>query len=333
MLKFSLIFVLLFSFVACDKGHNYTDKKTFVVTEKMKRDALKKSLADNRVETCEVEEEKLNFFKRVKKFIVNLFAKKKIDVFDITYPQILTDRVLNELEAHILEKMDFKPEDFWVAIGSETEQYINQYLIEKFVELKDEEFEKLRDFVAFSFLFYFAEEVKEDGYEIHLDNQELPISKINIAFTAAAKFEERKRISLCGKENIMSAKFQPDEEYLVPSDVTARVTCENRSDDRIRLDVIRNEEATLRIKTAKAESKIKFQMADLEVNTSNRRSKLSYSQNGVDLQLEIKVKDVDGQKTLSKKVHSLNARLVDGTEISIQKALKCDSVKPLKLNK
>lgn len=330
MKKLSLFLLLLTSVVACDKGHNYTDKKVFVVTEKMKRDALQKSLNENKVETCEVEQEKLSFFQRVKKSIIGLFTKKDTE-FDIIYPQILTDKILKELESYILEHMEFAPEKFWVAVGPETEKYLNAYLIEKFVTLSDEEFLKLRDFVAFSFLFYFAEDIKEDGYEIHLDNAELPVSKIRIAFTSKAEFEKRKKISLCGKEDIFSVNFQTDEEFLLPSNVTARVICERKS-DRVRLDVVNDSDVSLKIQTASNEQKLSLQMADFEVNTSNRSSKLSYSQNGTELQLELKIKDVDGKPTLSSRIHSLDARLADGTEISM-KRLKCDSVKPLKLSK
>jgi len=328
MMKYSLSLLILTTFIACDKGHNYASKKTFVVTDKMKEEIFQKELNANRIETCEVEEKKLSFFRRAKKSILGLFTKKD-ESFDITYPQVLTDRVLRELKEYIIEKQKFAPEEFWIAIGKETETYINNYLIEEFVGLTDEQYIELRDLVAFSFLFYFQEAEKKSGYEIHLDKEDLPLSKIRIAYESEAKFEERVKLSICEQEKLLEIAFLEDEAFLKPSDVTARVICE-KDNNMMRIDVVKDTKVTLSMADSKASKQLTLNMGDFVVNSTNQKATLKHSQDGNEIELEVKVKRKGDQKFISNKVFSLNAHLGDGTDFSMKK-LKCKSVKPLRL--
>jgi len=333
MMKYSLLLLLLTTFIACDKGHNYADKKTFVVTDKMKEEIYQKALAANKIKTCEPEkEEKEGFFKRAKNSIVGLFTKKDKE-FDITYPQVLTERVLKEIEAYIRTNQKFAPEEFWIALSSETQTYIDKYLIEEFVGLTDEQFLELRDFVAFSFLFYFQEDDRKSGYEIQLDEEDLPISKIRIAYETSAIFEERKKINFCEQEGLLDITFVEDQAFLKPSNVTARVMCEKDS-NKIRLDLVNDTDLTFSVANSKISKILKLHMDDFEKNFSNhgleKASTLKYSQDGTEIELKVRVKKKDDQKFLFKKIYSLTAHLNDGTEFSMKK-LKCKSVKSLRL--
>lgn len=325
MKKFLLLMSIVFIFAACQKGHNYTEKKSFVVTEKMKEEMLQKELEKNRIETCDPPEEKIGFFKRVKMKILSLFTKKDTS-FDIIYPEFITNRVLKELKAYIFETQSFMPEKFWLALKPQTKTYLDTYLIENFVGFNDEQFKELRDVVAFSFLFYFQEKERMPGYEIHLDKDDLPVSKVRIAYTEDAKFEERKKISICDQGKLLDLTFQDDGAHLTPSKVNARVTCEERT-HKVRIDLVNDTDFSISMASGNTARRLKLHKSDLEVNTSNRKPELIYNQDGNEFRIVVKSKTRDSKKQL-KRIISLKAHLVDGSQFDMPR-LSCESTKPL----
>lgn len=332
MKTITLLMSLLFLFVACQKGHDFAEKKTFVVTDQMKQEMLAAELEKNRIQTCDPPEEKVGFFKRIKNKILDIFFKKKRKRFDLTYPQVITDRVLKELKEHIFETQGFMPEKFWLALKPETKTRIDSYLINNFYMFSDEEFQELRNVVAFSFLFYFQAEDRQPGYEIHLDREDLPKNKINIAYTEDAKFEERKKISICDQGKLLDIAFQEDGSHYVPSNLKGRLRCE-KDGHKVNMDWVEKDDRSTIFLTLWSQGvtalpvRLALPKGDLGVDTSSRRPELSGFANGTDVKMVVSTKK---KGSLIRRIISVDALTQDGIKINMPK-LKCKDPIPFPL--
>lgn len=263
-MKFTILILTLFTLVACSK--NKVDKhKDFVIDydkirqeqekiykEKMQKE-IEKSLAENKIKTCEVEEKRPGFFGRIKQGIAGRFRAEK---FDLVFHKSLTDKIMNEIMDSIYVNLSFNPTDFWELLSADTSRELNRVLVDQFLTLNDENFKEVRDTAAFMFLFYFQLEEREKSYELFLENQEMQINRLRVAFDDTAKFENRKKLSFCEKISLSNSDFRTVKEYLEPSDIQGQVVCE-KGDNKVVIEQY----------TQKTYTAFKLKLADLdEVN-------------------------------------------------------------------
>ncbi len=338
-MKFSILILTLFTLVACSK--NKVDKhKDFVIDydkirqeqeklykEKMQEE-IEKSLAENKIKTCEVEEKKPSFLARLKQGIA---GRSRSEKFDVVFPKKLTDKIMTEILDSIYVNLSFNPTDFWELLSDDTSKELNRELVNQFLTFDDEKFKEVRNTAAFMFLFYFQLEKREKGYELFLENQDMQVNRIKVAFDDAAKFEERTKLSFCEKISLTNSEFRTVKKYLEPSEIQGQVVCENGPN-----------KVTIEQYTQKTYTAFKLNLADLDevnfkvgmprdtlINEYAKNVEMSFLDRGLEIAIERQRNSVGPNKGQYRantfKKLSLEGEVL-GQKIKL-KNLKCNEIK------
>lgn len=256
--------------------------------ERIIQEKIKETLEENRVETEVVEEPQRGFFRRLGNGIVNLFRS---DDFDIVFPKALSDKIVDEIMASIYSNLAFNPQEFWNLLSPQTSIELNRVLLNRYLEVSDEEFEEVRNLAAFAYLFYFQLEERKKGYELFLENQEIGVDRIKVAFDESAEFDNRERLSLVEKLNVEATGFHSALNYMRPSEILGQVVCE-KGENKIFIEQYTDEARGTLFQINEGESfRVRLPRdTQIDEDASNVNIKMKVSSLDLDFELDIERK-------------------------------------------
>lgn len=292
MKYFALFLTLMMSF-SCSKNKSSKNEAFNIDPEQIRqeqerivREQVEESLSEAEIKTCEVNEARPDFLSRVANGFVGIFKR---DGFDIVFPKELSDKIIQEILNSVYANLSFNPQDFWTLLTPETADELNRILLNANLTASEEEFSKIRSMAAFLYLFYFQLEEKEKGYELYLEEQNLGISRLKVAFDQTAIFDERVKLSFCEKISLIDSEFKElGDDYLTPGDISGQVICERRG-DRVLIEQYTNRTETyFSITTASGLSDIITvdMPRDTEIEEDYSEITMSFPQRNLELVIE-----------------------------------------------
>lgn len=258
--------------------------------ERIINEKIEETLQENKIDICEVREQRPGFLKRLAKGFLGIFKKK--DDFDVVFTKEISEAVLKDIMGSIYANLEFNPSEFWSLLSPSTAIRLNRLLVEKYIHADDETFKKVRDLAAFSYLFYFQLEQREKGYELFVEDQELGVERIKVAFDETALFSERVKLSFCDKLTLPASGFRTNTDYQKPSEITGRVVCTG-GQNRVEIEQYLDE--TTRFTLSDNDEKQTFRVLmptdnRVDEDASNVKISMKASQLGLDMNLDVERK-------------------------------------------
>lgn len=247
-MKYFILVLTLMTAFSCSKNKANKDKEFSIDLDKIRqeqeriaREQIEQTLKDAEIETCTVEEQRPGFLGRVANGFKGIFRR---DGFDIVFPKSLSNQINQDITNSIYANMSFNPQDFWNLLSPESAESLNRVLLDANLEASDEQFLRIREMAAFLYLFYFQLEEKKKGYELFLEEQDIGISRLKVAFDETADFEQREKLSFCEKITLFDTEMKAlEEDHLLPSDISGQVVCERRG-NRVLIEQYTNQPET-----------------------------------------------------------------------------------------
>lgn len=236
--------------------------------------------------------------------------------FDIQITSVLSRKITADLQQKGLDQK-ITPKTFWSVLDSNLRKELNEVIVESDIKRNYAEFVRLQKEVAFAYTVYIENPTYNDGYRLQSIVNETKRSTL-IAFTEYTKAV--RNISPCDENDI--GDVAEDSTLLKPSDITARISCQNRSGESLLMDEYRSKSLFLSLKANEIIEDFILGTKDLQILKDAKRTReLVYTK---DFNYELISFDID-------KVHSSKPNSIDRLDLEILPA-GSDSIKIKKLN-
>ena len=215
--------------ISCSKGNNTAAKKLLSQTDTVlspepgetNMPKIPKIYEQEIINTCDAQARRQNFFERI-------FTPKS---FDYRYSAEITSQVVSFIHSYVENDRDVDRDNFWQILPEDISRNLNRYLLERHLNLSDDEFNQVKSDTALFMILRAQSDREFIAVEYSIPLSEERTKTYYIAYDEQAEINGAEVIGLCetpAEVTDVDDKLADTENYS-PSDVRGKVSCANRN--------------------------------------------------------------------------------------------------------